>query len=167
MAQVAKRAGVSVQTIYDAFGSKASLIASLNDAIDTAAGVPEKAQAIAGAETAAEVVDRTLAIARALVETSGPMIRTVAEAGISEPEVRKLLDEGVARHRQGVAFAAAKLAGLGAIHADEVETVADLLAMWSDAVQWLYLIDRYSWTTDRIEATARAALATVINDLTP
>lgn len=165
VAQVAKQAGVSVQTIYDAVGSKASLIASLNDALDTAAGVPEKALVIARADTAAEVVDNILAITRALIETSGPVIRTAAEASNSEPEVKKLLDEGLVRHRQGVAFAAARLAQLGAINANEVDTVSDLLAMWSDTVQWLYLLDRYSWTLDKIEAIASAALATVINDI--
>jgi AcrR family transcriptional regulator len=93
--EVARRAGVSVPTVYAVYGNKRGLAMALMDAADLAAD-PSRAQA--EAEAAAGDPSRQLhasvAFDRRLFERAGDVITLLRDAGRTEPEL-------AAAHRDG------------------------------------------------------------------
>ncbi|MBG0565555.1 TetR/AcrR family transcriptional regulator [Actinoplanes aureus] len=83
---VAREAGVSVPTVYAAYGNKTGLIQALAEAADNAA---DPAQSLAEIEAAADDPVRQLAAMtgydRRLFERAGDLIRLIREAGRTEP----------------------------------------------------------------------------------
>ncbi|WP_328472935.1 TetR/AcrR family transcriptional regulator [Actinoplanes sp. NBC_00393] len=92
---VAREAGVSVPTVYAAYGNKTGLVQALAEAADNAAG-PE--QSLAEIEAAADDPVRQLAAMtgydRRLYENAGDLILLVREAGRTEPALADAYREG-------------------------------------------------------------------------
>ena len=116
MRDVAREAGVSVETVYANFGSKTDLlmaaidVGAVGDAEPVALADREefvalgrggrKARARAGAH-----------LARAIHQRNGGLIRTLREAAASDPEAARRLREGEPRQRTDVEEGAALIAG--------------------------------------------------------
>ncbi|WP_329430662.1 TetR/AcrR family transcriptional regulator [Streptosporangium sp. NBC_01495] len=92
---VAREAGVSVPTVYAAYGNKAGLTRALADAADLSAGVPQMLEEL---ESAAASPERQLAAMaaydRRLFERAGDVITLVREAARTEPELATAYDDG-------------------------------------------------------------------------
>src|SRR3954454_17697112 len=74
---VADTAGVSPQTVYDNIRSKQALVARLNDAIDTEAGIAEIAMQSARSRDPMEIVATSARITRSILEHSGDVVRAL------------------------------------------------------------------------------------------
>ncbi|MFC3997636.1 TetR/AcrR family transcriptional regulator [Nocardiopsis sediminis] len=85
---VARTAGVSVPTVYSAYGSKTGLALALADSADLSAGIPRMLAELDQAE--ADPPRQLAAMAaydRRLYEHAGDVITLVREAGRTEPEL--------------------------------------------------------------------------------
>ncbi|MFE3444033.1 TetR/AcrR family transcriptional regulator [Nocardia sp. NPDC059180] len=84
---VAQAAGVSVPTVYSAYGTKTGLVWALVDAADLAAGLPQQ---LAELEQRGDPAGQLAAMAgydRRLFERAGDLIELVREAGRTEPDL--------------------------------------------------------------------------------
>ncbi len=161
---IARDAGVSVQTLYDSVGSKADLVRRLNDLIDSEARVFEIAMTL-GAETDPDAVARMPArITRRIVERCSDILRTGLEAARAEPDLAFVIEEGGRRHRAGARAVTERLAALGALDPERsIEDAATAIAAIADFRMALILIDDHGFDVDQVEnwiaeMTARAVL---------
>jgi AcrR family transcriptional regulator len=160
---IARAAGVSVQTVYDSVGSKHALVSRLNDLIDAEAGVLAIVRAAAESGDPWEVAAMPARVTRSILEHCGDIVRALVTGAASEPELAAVLAEGQRRHLEGNAQVIAQLRGLGALAADvDPGEAAETLAAVSEFRLALVLRDSYGWSLDRLEswiaATSRALL---------
>lgn len=85
--EVAAEAGVSVPTVYAAYGDKTGLVRALVDSADLAADVSRQVADLEAATTPAEQLAAMAAYDRRLFERAGDVIALVREAGRTEPEL--------------------------------------------------------------------------------
>jgi AcrR family transcriptional regulator len=159
MKAIGEAAGVSVQTVYDSVGTKASLLLALNDELDTAAHVRDLADALLACESSTDVVGLPARITRAILDNAIDIVRVVTIAAASEPDVRQALDDARKRHLAGTAAVVRKLERLGGLRADVTPAEAQAtLSTLTDTGFGLLLHDTYGWSTQRIERWTIAAL---------
>jgi len=93
--EVAAEAGVSVPTVYAAYGSKTGLAAALADAADFAADPREELAALEAAQgDPAAQLAAMVAYDRRLFERAGDLVAMLREAGRTEPELAALYERG-------------------------------------------------------------------------
>lgn len=83
---VAREAGVSVPTIYAAYGDKTGLVRAVADAADLSADLPRLLAELEGTDDPARQLAAMAAYDRRLFERAGDVITLVREAGRTEPE---------------------------------------------------------------------------------
>ncbi len=115
--QIAEAAGVAVQTIYSSVGPKAALVVALNDLIDEEAGVREIGRALATTDDPRALIERVVLLTRQINERCGDIVRAAVSAANDDPDAAATLQDGLRRHRDGAARAAARLEALGALGA--------------------------------------------------
>jgi AcrR family transcriptional regulator len=173
MLAIAAEAGVVVETIYRAFGSKARLFKAVVEA------------AVAGGSVRAETPPEERPAIRAVIEETdprrqlelyaatqpgihrraGPLTRALVGGAATDPELRVLLDELEAQRLAGLGRMAGLLAERGALRSDlSVEQARDIIwTLCSPAVHDLLVIER-GWTSERYRDWLAAAL---IRELLP
>jgi AcrR family transcriptional regulator len=161
IAEVAREAGVSPQTIYDSVGSKAQLVRLLNDLIDEEAGVGELVAGMIGSTDPGVVLSLPVEITARIFERCGDIVRIAVAARPSEPTLAEVSREGQRRHAEGSMQVAGRLAGMGALRVPIDEAARSITAL-TDVVWWVMLHDDYGWTLDEIRAWVRDALARLI-----
>src|SRR3954449_10850312 len=123
---IAREAGVSVQTLYDSVGSKADLVRRLNDLIDSEARVFEIAMTLPTETDPVAVTRISARITRRIIERCSDILRTGVDAARAEPDLAYVIEEGGRRHRSGARGLAERLAALDALDPkrsiDEVTT---------------------------------------------
>jgi AcrR family transcriptional regulator len=150
---VATAAGVSPQTVYDSIGSKRALVVRLNDLIDEEAGIGALAARVAAATDPAEVVAIPARITRAILASSGDIVRAVAGGAVTEPELAAVLDEGLKRHHSGARRVATRLHRLGSLRPGLTSKEAtQALSALTDPSYALLLLDTHGWSLGRIES---------------
>ncbi len=160
---IAKAAGVSVQTVYNSFGSKQAVVARLNDLIDSEAGIGAIVGPIAASRDPQQVAALSARITRSMLENCGDIIRAVVTGAAAEPEIQAVLDEGHRRHLEGARTVVRLLQDMKALAstADSAAT-SETLAAITDFRFGLVLRESYGWSLDRIEewmtATSRSLL---------
>jgi AcrR family transcriptional regulator len=147
---IAKAAGVSAQTVYDSVGSKQALVATLNDLIDSEAGIAALARAAGESDDPAEVAATSARVTRAILEHCEDIIYALVTGAAAEPELASALAEGQRRHAGGARFVTSRLQELGALAGDPAEA-ADTLAALTDARFALLLRESYGWSLDHVE----------------
>jgi AcrR family transcriptional regulator len=157
--EVAAEAGVSVPTVYAAYGDKTGLVRALADAADLAADVPREVQDLEAAATPAGQLAAMAAYDRRLFERSGDVIALVREAGRTEPELAAAYLAGRARgdRTRGEVFAAWP-AGVLRAGVDVAEAVDIYAAVCNLDVYATLTVER-SWSPDRVERWWAEALA--------
>jgi AcrR family transcriptional regulator len=128
MADIAREAGVAIQTIYSSVGSKQALLREMNDLIDQEAGVREIEAQMAAESDPRQVLRLSVRLTRQVMEQCGDIIATVIVASGSEPEMGAILDEGRRRHRAGMWGVAGVLSQSGALR-DGLSVDAAAMAM--------------------------------------
>jgi AcrR family transcriptional regulator len=139
MPVIAAEAGVVVETIYRAFGSKAGLFKAVVEA------------ALAGGPKRADIppTDRR----------SGPLYRVLAGAADNDRELKAVIDGIAARRLHGLGNLAGQLADSGELRPElSVEEARDLIwTLCSSAVHDLLVRDR-GWTSERYRDWLATAL---------
>jgi AcrR family transcriptional regulator len=171
LASIAQAAGVVVETIYRAFGSKAALFKAVLEA------------AIAGGAARAErPVDQRPAIQAVIAETNprrqlqlyaatqpgiharvGPLFRVLAEAAAAEPELAEVARQLEAQRLDGMGRFAQHLADRGTLRPDlSVQEARDLLwTLNAHAVHDLLVVQR-GWPPERYRDWLADTLARVL-----
>ena len=167
MPAIAAEAGVVVETIYRAFGSKAGLFKAVLEA------------ALAGGSERAELPPAERPAIRAVIEEtdpsrklelyadtqpgvhgrSSPLYRVLVAAADSDPELKDLLDGMEARRLHGLGGLAAQLAESRALRSDvSVDDARDIIwTLCSTPVHDLLVRER-GWTSQRYRDWLAAAL---------
>src|SRR5215216_3533816 len=167
MPVIAAEAGVVVETIYRAFGSKAALFKAVVEG--ALAGGSERADASPAERPAIRAVieetdpHRKLELYAATQPgvhgRSGPLYRVLVAAADSDPELREVLEGIEARRLRGLGGLASQLAESRALHSDlSVEDARDIIwTLCSTPVHDL-LVRQRGWTPETYQHWLAAAL---------
>ena len=158
IAEIASRADVHVDTVYELVGRKPVLLRELIE------------QAISGTDRAVVAEDRDyvkalqaepharakLAIyaraVRAIQGRMAPLLMALRDAAKTEPEARQVWLENSDRRAMNMRKLARDLHGSGELRADvSVEQVADVIWVTSSAEVFVMLTSERGWTADRYE----------------
>ncbi|MCP2328954.1 AcrR family transcriptional regulator [Hamadaea flava] len=161
VADIAARAGVSVQTIYSSVGQKAQLITAMLDEIDSIAGIPELARQAAQATDAREIVGFQARITRQLNERCRDILAGVRSASAVDPDLAAAYAAGNARHVAGVRLTVERLAAVGALALGVDQAVATVSVLTSIDV-YTQLTTDHGLSFDDCEAWVRTTLETVL-----
>lgn len=155
---VAREAGVSVPTVYGAYGDKAGLVRALADAADLAADVPrmlaELEAAARGSEGAGGPGRQLAAMAaydRRLFERAGDVIVLLREAGRTEPALADGYREG---RRAGDETRVQVFSSWpdGVLRDGlDVASAVDVYAAMCNLDVYTTLTDERAWTPERVE----------------
>lgn len=158
MRQLADEAGVAVQTIYTAVGSKPAVLMALVDEMDQQHVEPLVVQ-LMQAERPAEILALGARLLRSARAVGFDFIRVFQNAAIVDPELRPLWDQAYGRHRDGIARMCARVADTGALRPglDLELATATALALTSNET-YEELIHRRGWSDDEYERWVATAL---------
>ncbi len=116
--EVAETAGVSPQTVYAAFRSKAGLVRALVDYGNEEAGAAELAKGFAHAATPREFLAMSVHLVCVLHERIGDLIAMFLQAAAADPSLAPVVDAGRASHSGPQLGIAQRLAAAGVLHDD-------------------------------------------------
>jgi len=166
VAAIASRAGVSAETVYQAFGSKPALLAALVQRaarLGRQAPIPEQAgpQAVAAESDqrtqlqlfAADIVRR--------LERVGPLMAVVDAAAVSEPAIAELQRGTDKARRAGLAEFVDALSARGPLAVDRAVAVDTVWALASPDLQQL-LMRRRGWSRAAYTAWLAESLARIL-----
>jgi AcrR family transcriptional regulator len=166
---VAAEAGVAVQTLYAAFGSKRQLLSELIDVTlagdDEPVAIPdrpftEEIRALADPRA------KLARFARHLTEIHARQVEVMlalAGAATADPDAAAILRKNIEGRRHGMAMFAAELAGTGALREDlTVDHVADVLWLAQDVRNYDWLVRQRGWTIGQYQAWYVDSVAAVI-----
>jgi AcrR family transcriptional regulator len=159
---IAQTAGVSAQTVYDSVGSKQALVSSLNDLIDTEAGIPGLARAAAESDDPHELAATNARITRSILEHCGDIVHALVTGAAAEPELAAVLTEGQRRHVDGAGRIVGLLRGLEALGPIDPDEAAETLAVVTDIRFALVMQESYGWSLDRLESWMAATSRTLL-----
>ncbi|MEV0132733.1 TetR/AcrR family transcriptional regulator [Dactylosporangium sp. NPDC050688] len=151
---VAAEAGVAVQTVYAAFGTKRQLLSDLVDRTiagdDEPVALPDR-QFVADIQALPDPRDKLTRYARHLTETharQAEVMLALAGAATADPDAAAILAKNEQERRMGMTRFAAELAGTGRTDpALTVEQIADVLWLAMDWHNYDWLVRRRGWST--------------------
>ncbi len=163
MAQIARLAEVSVQTIYDSVGSKSAIVRQLNELLDDEGDVGPLASRIPTTTDPVELLRIAVAISRNINERCEDIVAAIYSAASVEPEMGAVRDESRRRHREGIGRLSSRLASLRALRSDiDVETAADVIAGLTDPQVARTFVSEYGWSWERWHSWTVETLATLV-----
>jgi AcrR family transcriptional regulator len=163
---IAQEAGISLQTLYSAFGSKQGLLLALVDSVREQTGGAEAREHVVLAEDAAELIARAAGLRRRILEVCGDIIVTFREGAAGDPEVAKAYDMGQRRQREALDRICGRLHELGALRPGLTpRRAADQMAALVVAEIYEELTGpRSGWSPDEYEQWLRDRLRDVLLD---
>ncbi|GAA1909401.1 hypothetical protein GCM10009837_37100 [Streptomyces durmitorensis] len=93
MREVAREAGVSVPTVYAAYGNKTGLVRALVDAADLSADMPQLLAELEASSAPERQLAAMAAYDRRLFEHAGDLVRLIREAGRTDAELATVYDQ--------------------------------------------------------------------------
>jgi AcrR family transcriptional regulator len=172
---IARRAGVSVQTVYNTVGGKAAVLKAVYDTM--LAGddepVPVMQRPAVQAMRATADPHRFLALyarmGREMYARTAPLLPVMlAESGSGDPEVREFIDTIENERAAGTAMIAALLHERFGLRAGlTVADAADILWTLTAPELSLRLIHRRDWSLDKYEAWSGDTMARVLLPTSP
>ena len=171
MPVLATEAGVAVETIYRAFGSKAGLFRAVVDAAvaggATRAQVPvterPAIQAIGAEPDPWRQVERYAATQPGIHRRAGPLLRVLAEAAPSDAALRALWESIETDRRHGQAGFVRMLTARGVLRAGvEVERAADVLWALTSLAVYDLLTGLRAWSDEQYRDWLADALGTLL-----
>ena len=171
MPSLAAAAGVSVETIYRAFGSKAGLFRAVVDAAVAGGAaraqvpVPERPaiRAIVAEGDPRRQVERYAATQPGIHRRAGPLLRVLAEAAPTDPTLRALWESIETDRRHGQGGFVQMLAARGVIRAGlDVETAGDTLWALTSLAVYDLLAGLRGWSDEQYRAWLGDALAALL-----
>ncbi len=168
MQAIADQAGVAVQTVYAAFGTKRELLRQLIERSLTGDDDPlpiterATAQSIAVEPERRRRAELGAALSRSITERVAPLVRVATEAAASDSELATMMEAVKAARRREMTTSAALLAGPDGLKVEPHEAAATLYVLYSPQVADMLMGD-YGWSAERYETwLARMILQTVI-----
>ncbi|MFC4122814.1 TetR/AcrR family transcriptional regulator [Nonomuraea zeae] len=168
---VAAEAGVAVQTVYAAFGSKRQLLSELVDVTiagdDDPRGLPERAfvAEIRALADPRAMLDR---YARHLTETHARQVDVMlalAGAASADSDAAAIWHKNLQDRRRGMVMLATDLAATGHLRPDhDVETAADVLWLAMDVRNYDWLVRQRGWSPERYQRWYAVTVAAAILD---
>ena len=167
MAGVAEAAGVSVETVYKSFGTKAALAKQVWDVTlvgdDQPVPLAERAEftAITAEPDPRRMLAGYVALGRVLLERLGPLLGVIIEgAQAGDPELRELVATIDRERLTGAAGFVANLAERGLLR-DGLDPEAARDVLWTLISPEVYrmLVDGRGWSLDQWEQWLAASLA--------
>ncbi|MEU2038930.1 TetR/AcrR family transcriptional regulator [Nocardia niwae] len=161
---VAREAGVSVPTVYAAYGSKKGLVWALVDAADLSGDLPRQLAELEACPTPAQQLAAMAGYDRRLFQRAGDLIALVRESGRTEPELADLYQQArrVADRTRGEVFSSwpdgTLRSGL------DITTATDVYAALCNIDVYATFVTERAWTPEAVdrwwsEALARELLA--------
>jgi AcrR family transcriptional regulator len=170
MAGVATEAGVSAQTVYKAFGTKAALVKQVYDVTlvgdDEPVPLAERPDVRAAYEERdpRQVLAWYADLGRVLLERLAPLLTVIlAGARTGEPELVELIATVNAERLQGTLMTARRLDELGALRPDlTVARARDLIWTLNSLEVWDLLVIQRGWTPSAYSAWVGRAMADAV-----
>lgn len=150
MADVAREAGVAVQTIYLAFHGKADLLHAMNELLDREAGIGEVVAALKQTTDAVTAIDLSVRATRRINERCGDVLRMLFASSLEEDGLRAVWTEGLRRHDAGVAAGVSVAERAGALRLPVPEARA-VLSTWTAPATWWFLVEHQGRDWDDAE----------------
>lgn len=167
VADIAAEAGVALQTVYSAVGSKAYLLVALLDQARTDAGVFDIDAAAREHDGPWAVIESGPKVRRAMMEHAGDVIQLLAENAATDPEIERAWHELLSRAHAGALAAMGALEGYGVLRPGLTpEDAADSASAIMHPAALRFLLDR-GWDLDRIEAWLLDTLVRALTTLEP
>ncbi|MFC7360760.1 TetR/AcrR family transcriptional regulator [Nocardioides astragali] len=170
---IADEAGVAVQTVYAAFGSKRELMRQLIEATitgdDDPTPVTERAEsrAVADEPDPHRRAQLDAALSRTIVQRVAPIARVAEEAAASDPALAATMETVRAARRHEMRGSATLLAGPEGLGLEPEEAAATLYVLYSPQVADMLMRD-YGWSPQRYETwLARMILEGVLGQRSP
>jgi AcrR family transcriptional regulator len=158
--EVAREAGVSVPTVYAAYGNKVGLTRAVADSADLSADAP---QMVAELEAAAADPERQLAAMaaydRRLFERAGDVILMIREGGRSEPDLATTYSDGRKRGDETRIQVFSSWPPGTLRPGLDLQTAVDVYAAICNIDVYTTLTTERAWPPDRIEEWWGQALA--------
>jgi AcrR family transcriptional regulator len=152
---IAQEAGVSPQTIYAHFGSKAGVLGGLVDLLDDEAGIPDLVAEAQRTEDAAELLGLLARVARQVRERCGDIVTMLGSGAAVDPDIAATQAEGARRNRLGVEMVVDRVRnGRRAV----VPRAADIAVALMSADVHTSLVTEAGWSHDDYEAWLKDTL---------
>jgi AcrR family transcriptional regulator len=157
IADIGRAAGVSVETIYAAFGNKATL---LHKAWDITVGGDEEdivfhqrpeVMAIRGERDLTTRLVRHAAFSTQTAQRIAPFQLMVQSAAGADPAAAAMLEEMGRQRLLGMSVMASEIATTGQLAVSE-EECRDVLWSMTDGMLWHRLVNERGWTNERFAA---------------
>jgi len=156
---IARRAGVSLDTVYATVGRKSALLREL---VETAISgsdqaVPaEQRDYVMRIRAATTARDKLAIYARAITEIQqrmAPVFLALRDAAATDPECATLWSEIAARRASNMRTFALELRGTGELRDDlSNDQVADIVWSMNAAEYWVLLVRERAWSPDQFAA---------------
>ncbi|MFE1595511.1 TetR/AcrR family transcriptional regulator [Nocardia sp. NPDC058705] len=155
---VAREAGVSVPTVYSAYGNKTGLIQAIVDAADLSADAPRMLDALESATGNPRAqLAAMAAYDRRLYERAADVIALIREAGRTEPALATTYTD--ARHRADRTRIEVFTSWPPATLREDLATSVDIYAALCTIDVYTTLITERGWSPDRVESWWTTTLA--------
>jgi AcrR family transcriptional regulator len=163
MASIATAAGVSVETVYKAFGNKAGLLRAIaEDALAGPEAVPTMQQSDEAAARASDphaLIERWAQFYSEVTPRLAPVVLLIRAASVASPDAAELLAHLDAQRLDRMAHQARLLRDRGFLRPDRSVTEArDVMWAYTDPALYELLVLRQGWPTDRFRAFIGDAL---------
>ena len=165
--EIASEAGVSVETVYKAFGGKTGLVRALYDrglAGRELRPAPERSDAISASEAnPSELVRKWGMLTAEIAPLVSPLLLLIRAAAAADPELLALLEQTDAQRLMRMTDNAAVLAKRGFLRPG-VSTKAARDVMWACTSPELYdlLVLRRGWTAEQFGELVGNTLAAAL-----
>ena len=157
--QIARSAGVNVDTIYHSVGRKPDLMRALVESAlsGTPDAVPgaerEYVQRMIAAPSIGEKIDIYAAAVTAIHGRLSPIFIALRDAALTDDACRGLWKEISERRARNMRQLAADLRGTGELRDDlSDDEVADIIWSTNAAEYWALLVDERGWTPERFSS---------------
>ncbi len=159
MDTIAAEAGVSVQTVYAAFGSKAAILIALLDRLEADADAGEAARA-RPADSPQQQLTALVAFHRRLYERGADVIAVGLGSVATDPDLSAHVDTGHRRRRDGQVAVVNAWHRMGALHPGlSRREAADVLWALTSPDLYLLHVRRSGWSPSRYASWLRDTLA--------
>ncbi|MEU8416649.1 helix-turn-helix domain-containing protein [Amycolatopsis japonica] len=152
---IAQEAGVSPQTIYAHFGSKAGVLGGLVDLLDDEAGIPDLVAEAQRTEDPVALLGLLATVARQVRERCGDIAAILSSGAAVDPDIAATQAEGARRNRLGVEMVMERVRKSGRALVPRATDVA--VALMSADVH-TSLVTEAGWSHDDYEAWLKDTL---------